>query len=98
MYNKIRQATAHKAVEMFLKFVVVLFPDDTACSSCIFLAMMYNFKLTNINGGRNNAMKINEKTAQEITKAFLEIIFIIITGMSNIARRVSSLRLVTDVR
>ena len=98
MYNNIRQATAHKAVEMFLKFFDVFFPGDTARSSCTCLAMMYNFKLTNINGGMNNAMKINEKTAQEITQAFLEIIFIIIMGISNIPRRVKSLRLVTDVR
>ena len=94
---KIRQATAHKDVEMFLKFVDVLFPGDTARSSCSLLAMMNNLKLTNINGRRNKAMKTNKNTAQEVTKAFLDIIFIIITGMSNIARRVSSLRLVTDV-
>ena len=89
---------AHKDVEMFLKFLDVLFPGDTARSSCTLLAMMNNLKLININGRRNKAVKINKNTAQEFTKAFLEIIFIIITGMSNFARRVSSLRLVTDVR
>ena len=61
MYNKVGPAAAHKAVEMFLKFVVVLFSGDTARSSCTFLAMMNNFILTNINEGRNNAMRIDEK-------------------------------------
>ena len=30
MHSNIRQATSHKAVEMFLKFFVFPFPDDTA--------------------------------------------------------------------
>ena len=89
MYNNIRQATAHKVVEMFLKFVVVLFSGDTARSSCTFLAMMNNSKLKNIKGGRNN--EDQRKTAQGNTQAFLEIIFIITMEISNIPRRVNSL-------
>ena len=52
MYNNIRQATTHKAVEMFLKFFVFLFPDVT------FPAMMNNLKLKNMNGGRNKTKAI----------------------------------------
>ena len=74
MYNNIRQATAHKAIEMFFKFTVVLFSGDTtARSRCTFLAMVNNLKLTNINGGRNKAIEIIKNSALEIRKRFIEI-------------------------
>ena len=38
----------------------------------------------------------SSNTLQEITKLFLEIIYITVVKMSNIARRVGSLRLVAD--
>ena len=74
MYNNIRQETAHKVIEMFFKFAVVLFSGDTARSRCTFLAMVNNLKFTNINGGRNKAMKIIKNTALEIWKRFMEIV------------------------
>ena len=98
MYNNIREAKTHKAIEMFCKFTVVLFSGDAARSRCTFLTMMNNFKLTNINGGRNKARKMSKSIATEITKPFLEIICMTVIGISNIARRVNSLCLVTDVR
>ena len=52
----------------------------------------------NMNGGNIMAMKINVATGIEITKSFVEIIINAVGGMSNIAKSVSSLRLVTDVR
>jgi hypothetical protein len=51
-----------------------------------------------MNGGNIMAMKINVATGIEITKSFVEIIINAVGGMSNIAKSVSSLRLVTDVR
>ena len=53
MYNNPRQATAHKAVEMVLKFIVVLFPGDSVRPRRTFLAMVISLRLTNINGGKN---------------------------------------------
>lgn len=95
MYNNKRQATAHKADEMFFKFILVLFPVDTA--RCTFLAMMNNFKLKNINRGRNKARRIIKDNVAEITKFIREIVYMTVGTMSIIARRASSLRLVTDV-
>ena len=89
--------TAHKPIEMFLKFFLVLFPGDAALSWRTFLTMINNLKLTNIIGGKNKALKAIKYAASGITKAFLDIIYKTMVGMSNIARRVSSLRLVTDV-
>ena len=63
MDSNIRQPTAHKAVEIFFKFIVVLFLGDTARSRCTFLAVVNNVKLTNINAGRNTA-KIIIKNAE----------------------------------
>ena len=97
MDNNNVQATAHKAVEMFFKFIVVLFPGDTVRSRCTFLAMVNNLKLKNINGGRNKAMKIIKNTGLEITKLYAKIICMTVVVSSNIVRRVSNLRLVTDV-
>ena len=85
-------------MEMFFKFFHFLFPGDTDRLLRSFLAMTANLKLTNINGGKNKAMRITKFTEIEITKPFLEIIYKTAIGMSNIARRVSGLRLVTDVR
>ena len=76
----------------------MLFSGDTARSQCTFLAIINSLKLTNINGGRYKAKKIIKNTGPEITKSFLEIVHMTIAGKSNIVRRVSSLRLVTDVR
>ena len=56
MDNNIKQATAHKPVEMFLKFATVLLSG--ARSRCNFLAMANNLKLTKINGGTNMTTKI----------------------------------------
>ena len=71
--SNIRQATAHKPIELFFKFIVVLFPGNTARSRCTFLAMVNNLKMTNPNGGRNNAMKIIANVPGEKTKPFLTI-------------------------
>ena len=98
MYSNIRLARSHKAVEMFFKFFHFLFPGDTDGLLRSFLAMTANLKLTNINGAKNKAMTISKFTEIDITKPFLEIIYKTATGMSTIPRRVSSLRLVTDVR
>ena len=96
-YNNIRQPTTHNAVEMFFKFFLFLFSCDTARSRRTFLAMMNNLKLTNINGGRNKAMRMIKFSELEITKLPLEIVNMTIVEMSIIATKVSSLRLVTDV-
>ena len=98
MDNNNVQPTAHKAVEMFFKFIVVLFPGDTARSRCTFLAMTNNLKLTNINGGRNTAMRTIKNTGLENSKLYPKLICMTVVVICNIARRVSSLRLVTDVR
>ena len=98
MYNNIKQATTHKAIEMFCKFTVVLFSGDTARSRCTFLTMINSLKLTKINGGRNKARKMSKSIAPEIARPFLEIMRMTVIGISNIARRDNSLRLVTDVR
>ena len=98
MHNNIRQPTAHKAVERLLEFIVVLFSGNTARSRCTFLAMINNLKLRKINNGRNKAKKIIKDTAPEIKFIpVLEITLMAAVEMINIARRVSSLRLVTDV-
>ena len=98
MQNNIRQATTHKAIQMFCKFTVVLFSGDAARPRCTFLTTINHLKLTKINGGRNKARKISKSIAPEIAKLFLEIMRRTVIGKSNIARRVNSLRLVTDVR
>ena len=92
-YNNMRQPTTHNAAEMFFKFFLFLFSCDTGRSRCTFLAMMNNFKLTNINGGRNKAMRIIKFSELEITKLPLEIVNMTIVEVNNIARKVSSLRL-----
>ena len=98
MYKNIRQATTHKPVEMVLNFDSFLFPGDTACSLCTFLASLNNLKLTNINGGRNTAMNIVKDTGPETIKPYLGIMCMTVVVISNTARKDSSLRLVTDVR
>ena len=70
--NNMKQATAHKPVEIFFKLIFVLFPGDAALSRCTFLAMINNLKLTKINGKKNKAMKVIKYTV--ITKPFLEIV------------------------
>ena len=98
MYNKIRQATTHKPVEMFLNFFLVLFPDNTARPLSTFLTIINNLKLTNINSGRNMTRRIVRDTVPEITKSLLEITYMTVVRISDTARRVSNLRLVTVVR
>ena len=93
MNNNIRQATTHKPVEMFFKFIFALFSGNTARSRCTFLAIANNLKLTNINGGRYKTRRINKKTAREITRLFLEIVNMTVVVMSNIPKKVRSLRL-----
>ena len=98
MHNKIRQPTAHKAVEMFFILIVVLLSGNTVRSRCTFLAMIINLKLTKINDGRNKAKKIIKDTAPEIKFIpVLEMTLMTAVEMINIPRRVSSLRLFTDV-
>jgi hypothetical protein len=48
--------------------------------------------------GNTMPRKIIKATGREITKSLTEIIIKIISGMNNMARSVSSLRLVTDAR
>ena len=98
MDSNTRQATTHKAVETVFKFFVVLFSGDAALSRCTFRTMINNLKLTNINGGRNKPRKIVIVTGKEIIKPFIDIKHLTAIVVTNIARRVSSLRLVTDVR
>ena len=97
MVNKIRQVTAHKAVEMFLRFIV-LFLGDVARSRFTFLAMTNSLKLMNINGGRYKTLKSRKKTEPKTSRPLLEIKYMKTGGMSDIRKRVSSLRLVTEVR
>ena len=89
-HNNIRQATAHRPIEMFFKFIVVLFNGDIARSRRTFLTMINNLKFTKINSGINNAMRIAKKTEPRITFIPLpEIIYMAVVMMSNIARKVS---------
>ena len=60
--------------------------------------MVNNLKWTKINGGRNERIKIIKNTVEKTTMPFMEIIFMTAFVKINIARRVSSLRRVTDVR
>ena len=69
MDNNNVQATAHKAVEIF---IVVPSFGYVACLWCALLAMTNNLKLTKINGKRNKGRKIIVNNAQEMTKAFLK--------------------------
>ena len=98
MDNNKRQAATYKPREMFFKFIAVLFSGDIARSLCTYLATMNNLKLITANAGRHKANRIIKYSPGEITTLFLEIVYITSVGMSNIASRVNSLRLVTDVR
>ena len=60
--------------------------------------MVNNLKWTKINGGRNERIKIIKNTVEKTTMPFMEIISMTAVVKINIARRVSSLRRVTDVR
>ena len=60
--------------------------------------MVNNLKWTKINGGRNERIKIIKNTVEKTTMPLMEIIFMTAVVKINIARRVSSLRRVTDVR
>ena len=98
MYNNPRHATTHKAVEMFFKFIVVRFLDDTVRSRRIFLTMVNSLRLKNRNGGKYMAKTIVNITVGRIFISLPEIKYMTVVGASNIARKVNSLRLVTDVR
>ena len=70
MYNNIRQATVHHAVEMFFKFTFH-FPGDTARLRRAFPEIISNCKLKNINGRRNRAMRMIKDTVEESIKPLL---------------------------
>ena len=83
---------------MFFKYIVLLFSGDIALCWCTFLEIVNNLKLTNVNRGENKTKKIIEATGPEIIESFTDIITNVVGAMRNIARTVSNMRLVTDVR
>ena len=83
---------------MFFKRIALLCSGDIALRRRTFIAIISNLKLTNVNGGKNKAMQIIEATGREMIKSFTHIIFSVVDGMTNIAKRINNLRLVTDVR
>ena len=91
-----RQATTNKQVEILFKFSVVLSPGD------IFVRRKYREILNSLkfmysSGGDETTTKTNI-TFLAMIMSFVEITYKEVKKMSSIARRVSSLRLVTDLR
>ena len=70
MYNNIRQATIHHAVEIFFKFTF-RFPGDAARLRRAFPGNISNLKLKNINGRRKRAMIMIKDTVEESIKPLL---------------------------
>ena len=96
MDNITRQATTKKQVEILFKFNVVLSPGD------VFVRRKYREILNSLkfmysNGGDETIVKINIKKFLAMIMSFVEITYKEVKKISSIARRVSSLRLVTDV-
>ena len=98
MQSKIKQATTHKAPEIFLELIVVFFSGDVLRSRSDLRTMINNFKLTNTNGGRHRPMNISKNSVADIPKAFLPTRNVTFFTVKNTAMRASSLPLVTDAR
>ena len=92
-----RQATTNEQVEILFKFSVVLSPGD------VFVRRKYREILNSLtfmysNGGNETTTKTNITTFLAMIMSFVEITYKEVKKMSNNATRVTSLRLVTDVR
>ena len=98
MDNTTRETTTNKQVEILFKFIVVLFSEDIVFFLRTTLVILNNLKFKYANGGNTAMIQITETTFLGIIKSFVEIAYKVVWEMSNIASRVSSLRLVTDVR
>ena len=83
---------------ILFKLIVVLFLRDIAFFRRTSLEILNSLKLRYSNGGNTAITKISTLSALGMILSFLEITFKLTWKVSNIARRVSSLRLVTDVR
>ena len=98
MDNTTRQATTNKQAEILFKFTVGSFSVDVVFMRRTPLEILKSLKLMNIKQ-KNRMIKRNiTASVQEIIMSSAEITYKVVCTMSNTARRVSSLRLVTDVR
>ena len=97
MDNIRRQAATNKQVEILFKFSVVPFSDDVAFLRRTSLEILNSLKLRYSNG-RNIAMtKVIIWNVLFMIMPFVEMLYKVLLIRSSIARRVSILRLVTDV-
>ena len=97
MDNIRRQATANKQLEILFKWIV-LFLDNFAFLPRTSLEILNSLKLRYTKGGNRTMVPIIKTSVREMTMSFVEITYEVVCTTSNIARRVNSLRLVTDVR
>ena len=96
--NTTREAEASKQAEILFKFFVVLSSADILFLRRISLDILNSLKLKYSNGGNEAIIKVTITDAQGMIMSFEEITHKVVYKISIIARRVSSLRLVTDVR
>ena len=90
------QAAASKQVETFFKFILLLCCGDIALLRRFSLEIRYNLELMNMNGGNVTTIQIIPATPRVITLTIIKVVNAVLK-MSDIAKSVSSLRLVTDV-
>ena len=90
--------TTNKQVEILFKFIVVLVSGDATFLRRTSLEILNSLKLRYTSGRNTVTIKIVKSSVLAIIMSFVAITCNAVWKMSNIARRVSSLRLVTDVR
>ena len=90
--------TTNKQVEILFKFIVVLVSGDATFLRRTSLEILNSLKLRYTSGRNTVTIKIVKSSVLAIIMSFVAITCNAVKKMSNIARRVSSLRLVTDVR
>ena len=95
--NTTTQATTNKQAEILVKFTVVLLPGDVFVRRKS-LETLNSLKLRYSNGGVDAKIKIILTTFLGIIMLFVATTYKVLQKMRIIARRVNSLRLVTDVR
>ena len=94
--NTTRQKTAKKQVEMLFKFILLCWDDVSPGRTS--LEIWNSLKLMNANGRNTLVMEIMTMNVVEMTMSYVDITYMVVWSKSNIARRMSSLRLVTNVR
>ena len=95
MDNATRQTTTNKQVEILFKFTVFLFSADVAFFRRTSLEILNSLKLRYTRRGNTAVLKTIAACVLDIMTSFIEMTCKAVGKMSNIARRVSSLRLFT---